>query len=358
MSAAAPQLPQGLAPAVAQSQASTAVPATRWIISQREDLVWFIGPALVSAAALALMQAGFPFGPLFFLWMFVIDGPHVWATMSRTYFDTEARSRLGWLLWIFVPFVGIGLAAVSAGLASWYFLAAVCWQHFHIVKQHYGFLMLWKAKNGERNRVDFYADRIYLLASLLLPLARFVISTRPLIAALPGMALLRDAAWPLMATLTAAWLLRQVWAWRAGAAPCWPKMLLMASVVPLQWAAFAYAATLGAEGVARAGLTLGIFHGLQYHRLLWFHNRNRYSPEVSARHGFAVRLASGLVPYLAVAMGFQALTYIPVLLASRPEYALVIPWAASFTHYVLDSKIWHVRTDPALAAALGMRKAA
>jgi len=33
---------------------------TRWIISRTDDLVWFIGTALVGYLAIGLMSAGFP----------------------------------------------------------------------------------------------------------------------------------------------------------------------------------------------------------------------------------------------------------------------------------------------------------
>ena len=46
---------------------------------------------------------------------------------------------------------------VWAGLASLFFLFAVCWQQFHIVKQHFGFMMLYKAKNKDRDRHGFSA---------------------------------------------------------------------------------------------------------------------------------------------------------------------------------------------------------
>jgi hypothetical protein len=74
-----------------------------WIISGRDDLTWFIGSSLVSYAVLALMAAGFPLTPLYLIWLVGIDGPHVLATVTRTYFDKRERRRLGPLLWIVIP---------------------------------------------------------------------------------------------------------------------------------------------------------------------------------------------------------------------------------------------------------------
>src|ERR1019366_343434 len=87
--------------------------------------------------------------------------------------------RLGWLLWALVPMLFIGPIAVYAGQGALFFLFAVCWQHYHITKQHLGFVMLWKVKNRERDAFDMKLDRWFVLASGVCPLVLFVIKTRP-----------------------------------------------------------------------------------------------------------------------------------------------------------------------------------
>src|SRR5580704_10942829 len=89
----------------AQAIELTAPPLTRsnWIINEREDLTWFIGSSLAGYLALALMAAGFPLTPLFLVWLVGIDGPHVLATVTRTYFDKVERKSLGRVLWMIVP---------------------------------------------------------------------------------------------------------------------------------------------------------------------------------------------------------------------------------------------------------------
>src|SRR5947208_2037231 len=99
--------------------------SANWIINRHEDLTWFIGSALVGYVALGLMMAGFPLQPLILLWLLGIDGPHVAATVTRTYFDRNERKNLGMWLWILVPFSFIGPAAVSLGQGSLFFLFAV-----------------------------------------------------------------------------------------------------------------------------------------------------------------------------------------------------------------------------------------
>jgi hypothetical protein len=81
---------------------------TTWIVSRRDDLVWFIGSALVSYIALGLMAAGTPITLIYLIWLVGVDGPHVIATVTRTYFDKQERRKLGWLMWMMVPFMLAG----------------------------------------------------------------------------------------------------------------------------------------------------------------------------------------------------------------------------------------------------------
>src|SRR5216683_1080922 len=259
---------------------------TNWIISRRDDLIWFIGPAAVSYLAFGLMATGFPITLIYFIWFFGVDGPHVVATVTRTYFDKQERKRLGWFLGIIAPLVAIGPAMVWLGQASLFYLFAVCWQHYHIAKQHFGFIMLWKAKNKERDATDLKLDKWFLLTSTILPLALFVIKTR--LMNYQAAQWLAAAALARYAALSLLYVARQVKKLRAGLPMNVPKLLLLAVLVPLQWMVFMHSASLGPDGVLRAGITLGLFHSFQYHRLLWFHNSNRYKvPDASQKFGLA-----------------------------------------------------------------------
>ncbi|HET9787439.1 MAG TPA: hypothetical protein VFP47_09915, partial [Pyrinomonadaceae bacterium] len=81
-----------VAPAEAISDTRTHAISLRWIISGREDLVWFIGSVLSSYALLLLYLRGIlPLLPMVALWAILIDAPHVFGTFSRTYFDRAER---------------------------------------------------------------------------------------------------------------------------------------------------------------------------------------------------------------------------------------------------------------------------
>jgi hypothetical protein len=331
---------------------------TNWIISRRDDLLWFIGPAAIGYMALALLAAGFPITPIYLAWFLFVDGPHVMGTVTRTYLDKRQRERLGWFLWVIVPFLLIGPVMVWAGQSSLFFLFAVCWQHYHIAKQHLGFMMLWKAKNKERDPLDLRLDRSFLLTSTVLPLAYFVVKTR-LMDWRPLQRPLQFLVWTVAAaylTFAAIYVARQVQKFRSGTPLNVPKLMLLAVLVPLQWIAFLYAASFGADGILRAGIALGLFHSFQYHRLMWFHNKNRYSaPGAAEQYGAAAFFAKSLGNYIVIAIGLHfALNVLPQAYFPAVQWLGAAIWGIPFTHYMLDSKIWRVRGDRELAAALRM----
>ena len=340
-----------LSPVFGASDAPPGFSGTKWIISRNDDLIWFIGASAVGYLALALLSIGASLTLLTSIWLLGIDGPHVMGTVTRTYCDKQERRRLGWLLWALLPLLLVGPAAVYLGQGALFFLFAVCWQHYHITKQHVGFVMLWKAKNREREAWERGLDRWFVLASGVVPLALFVIKTRLVESSFTSA--LTIALTGGFAVFTAVYVAYQVRKWRAGKPMNLPKLLLIATLVPLQWIAFGYASRFGPDGIVRAGMALGLFHSLQYHRLMWFHNKNRYQgPDAREKHGLAAVLAQKFGYYFAAAVGLYWFADILPSALFPMTWAQASLWGIAFTHYLLDSKIWRVRGDKELAAAL------
>src|SRR5262245_30071418 len=147
----------------------------RWIINAREDLTWFIGSVASSYALLALYIDGVvPLIPMVAGWAILIDAPHVFGTLSRTYFDrSEWKSRKRLMLGSLLFFV-VGPAMVLAGAGFTFFFVAALWAYYHLVKQHYGFMVLDKKKNGDLARVDNVLDRGLLLFAINYPFVEFI----------------------------------------------------------------------------------------------------------------------------------------------------------------------------------------
>jgi hypothetical protein len=145
---------------------------------------------------------------------------------------------------------------------------------------------------------------------------------------------------------------------------------------------------------------LTIYHNLQYHRLIWFHNK-KYTRSSSAftgtagvspaevresrptatealssnqdprqKFGAAELISRRLLYYIAFGILFgiiyqgprQYLGYVNLKsgggITSEQSFAMQLGisflWGYAFIHYYLDSKIWRVRRDPSVGKALNM----
>lgn len=83
--------------------------------------------------------------------------------------------------------------------------------HYYIAKQHFGLIMLWKAKNKERDPLDLKLDRWFLLTSTILPLALFVVKTR-----VPALHTAGSIALGLYLSFTVGYVAHQIRKLRAG----------------------------------------------------------------------------------------------------------------------------------------------
>src|ERR1041385_3411283 len=147
----------------------------RWIINAREDLIWFIGSVASSYLLLVLYVTGLlPLIPMVAGWAILIDAPHVFGTFSRTYFDkSEWKTRRSLMLGSLLFFV-VGPALVLLGAGFTFFFVAALWAYYHLVKQHYGFMVLYKKKNNDLAPVDNALDRWQLMFAFNYPFVAFI----------------------------------------------------------------------------------------------------------------------------------------------------------------------------------------
>src|SRR5438128_2244243 len=86
---------------------------TGWIISTRDDLLWFVGSVGASYAMLLVYRLlGIPALLLIVIWVMLFDGPHIFGTLTRTFFDSEMRSRKSRVL-----YGSLGLFLIGPALA-------------------------------------------------------------------------------------------------------------------------------------------------------------------------------------------------------------------------------------------------
>src|SRR6266545_4920849 len=261
---------------VITDQARPRAISLRWIINAREDLIWFIGSVAASYLLLILYVTGIlPLIPMVAGWAILIDAPHVFGTFSRTYFDrsewkTRKRLMLGSLL-----FFVVGPAMVILGFGFTFFFIAALWAYYHLVKQHYGFMVLYKKKNNDLAPLDNALDRLLLMFAFNYPFVAFIAADREAMMRVPGVlhsGISQLAGLLLAGTIVVGivWLGRQVQRAISGERLDLPKYLLLAAAIPMHW--IVLLTPMPHKPIAIVAI-LTIYHNLQYHRLIWFHNK-------------------------------------------------------------------------------------
>lgn len=357
------------APAIKEHE-DTRLVSLRWIISGREDMVWFIGSVLASYALLLVYVTGLvPLVPMLAAWAILIDAPHVFGTFSRTYFDRAERTARKRLLWGSLAFFLIGPLMVWMGAGLVFFFVAALWAYYHLVKQHYGFMVLYKKKNDDLAPVDNALDRALLLLAFTYPFVAFVATDAEAMARVPaslhaGVGGLAKVL--LVATLLAAlaWVGRQGQRALTGQSLNVPKYLLLAAAIPMHWVVLL--TPMPHKPLAIVAI-LTIYHNLQYHRLIWFHNKKYVQgDDRRERYGGAELISRRLLYYIGFGLLFglwyqgpRQYTLYHTLANNQPEtfwirMVAAFFWGYAFIHYYLDSKIWRVRRDPSVGKALRM----
>ncbi|HSL55005.1 MAG TPA: hypothetical protein VK868_11450 [Pyrinomonadaceae bacterium] len=332
----------------------------RWIISGRDDLVWFIGSVVSSYVLLILYVSGLvPLVPMVAAWAILIDAPHVFGTFSRTYFDRTERKNRARLLWGSLLFFAIGPVMVLAGAGFVFFFVAALWAYYHLVKQHYGFMVLYKKKNGDLARIDNVLDRGLLLFAFNYPFVEFIARDPEAMVRVP--ALLRGGVSGFSKLLLAGtillfivWIGRQVQRAISGEPLNVPKYLLLAAAIPMHW--IVLLTPMPHKPIAIVAI-LTIYHNFQYHRLIWFHNQKYKSRE---KYGAAELISRRVLFYIAFGIVFGIIYQGPRQLlnnlgpSSATHVGIAFLWGYAFIHYYLDSKIWRVRRDPSVGKALNI----
>jgi hypothetical protein len=350
-----------------------------WIFSPAVDLAVFAGPvalawALVAAFASAgTLQAPAP------LWIFALvvvgcDVSHVWSTVFRAYADPDERARRPRVLAV-TPLAcflaGLLLHALGGPALFWRVLAYVA--VFHFVRQQWGWMAYAARRAGEGDRVDRWLDRLAIDAATLGPLVWWHTRLPRAFAwfragdFVPGLPpVVGDVALMLHWGLLALWVARQAQRVVAGQ----PVNLAKALVLGTTWATW-YGGIVWLDSDVAFTLTNVLAHGVPYLALVWWWGHRRFAEAPGARVAGLFRPAGvGLYVALLVAVAWveehcwdrlvwhdhDALFPGPAIplgafgLAAATAL-LAVPQA---THYVLDGFLWRTRTNPDVAARLGL----
>lgn len=347
-----------------------------WIISRREDLLWFHGSVVAGLVLLALFAllpplsdstyaADHPAVLLLLLWGVLFDGTHVLGTYARTYLAPDAASRSalpGSWSWLLIA-LGPVLAVIDAlflpqmpsllGHAGWLFrhflLLAYLWAYWHLVRQHYGILVLYERRVQPADLKALRLDAAILWLGCLYPYMRFALSEGYLYSGLPQLLprvwlpTLRAGLDLSCAAVGLGLLLLLARRFVGQRLRPGPRELLLLIVISFHLLVFALL-----DNLLTITATLTIFHNFQYHRVVWQYERGKGRVPMGslvAYLGWGVLL--GLLWYGPRVMGVALLA--PSLLRNM---LLGLGWGVALHHYLVDGRIWRVRRTPAVAQTL------
>ena len=145
-------------------------------------------------------------------------------------------------------------------------------------------MILYKKKNDDLAEIDNLIDRAFILLGMTYPFVRFMTHS---FAARDRVPFATDSGpvwWFETLVLSAFLISLMLFAGRLAQRLYLrqpinvPKLLLLAAAVPMHWIVLRSLETVQPAGAAAlvAVSTLTIYHNIQYHRIIWFHNRNKY----------------------------------------------------------------------------------
>jgi hypothetical protein len=398
-----------------------------WLWSAREDLMWNLLPFWLSLA-LGVFLLGwwqvaqwshwdirFPeaatqariTGLVMYLYGPLIDAPHLWATISRTYTDAAEWSErrrlfLGSLVWFIIGPVAIllpyALSAMSLFPAGRENLGWIVWSQFftfyaifHINKQHWGFVSLYRRKNGE-STAELDLDRRFFTTAIWLPYVAWL--TAPWYLDFDGAPfalmqigvgattlgnILNTACHVFFVGVCLAYAGFQARQWSRGVERNGPKLLYLATVIPTYYLAFSFNPLLAAFWV----LLTGPGHCAQYHKIVWEYGTKKYvAPKDGKAASLPARIFGNVWLYIALGVGYGlvtlqgpgsgiAKTWIAADL--QKGMSLLFPFVSSVVaadvslkavaafisgvrlhHFYVDSKIWRVSRNKTLAKNLSV----
>jgi hypothetical protein len=322
--------------------------------------------------------------PLWFLWLWLVEGPHLFATWQRTYLDAGFRRRhrgllLGSLGWL-VPGPLLWCISKAVGRPEPFLLylgAAALWSYHHTVRQYHGLLSIYQ-RLGQAEVAERRLDTRLLHGVLWGAFGCFQLAhpANRVLWGLPAEAsgFERGLVHALMALLGAVllgWAARLGHRWRRGR-PLKPGLFALAVAVGTTlFAMFVvglreplFDQPLNVEQVFMAATAIGgLVHGIHYLGIVIATSRRRAAVPGDAPQGVDWLNRAPLRAYLVmvgVSLAYVGLTLLrgsPFGLAPDSDTAqlfLALYWGLFLHHFWLDQKIWRPSTDARLRQELGM----
>lgn len=341
-----------------------AVPSTRalqarWLVSPVYDLTFFIGSCVLSLGFYALyaylQTRGVQIGGdsiivTYFVFTALLDHPHIFQTFSRMYADkVEFQRRRITYTWGLAGFVAFGLLCVAWQIEAYLIVGAAIYGTWHIMRQHWGFMRIYKNLNKDLAPLDNHLDNwvfwtgmmscfLYDYSDIQGPLIVYGHLTVEFPYVPPLLGLFGRG---LFVTLLIGFAIRTIVKWRQGLPINLPKILLLVACLGTHYWIFFITTTpfLVAEALETA------YHNVQYQGFIMHYQRKRFR-EIKwvVAKWFGAALVYGLLVGTVEIYGL--LNYDWAMWIFAP-FAMIVVF-----HYYMDGMIWRTREAPELREAL------
>src|SRR6187399_2550410 len=397
-------------------------PRVRWsyLWGRRSDLMFNFVPFWIGLGIIGLLYAArdfakadnpvydFALGGFHFhlaTWVLyiygpLVDTPHLWATIARTYTDKDEWAQrkslfigsLAALLLgpavILLPYLMRAMSLIPAGQEN---LGWIVWSNFftfyaifHIQKQHWGFVALYRRKNQDNDMRARKVDKWFFYTAIWAPFAAMISAPwytdydgKPFAITHGAGSFVYGLCHVVFFVAVAAYALYQVDQYRKGVPRNGPKLSYLATVIPLNYLAFSIHPFVAAFWI----VTTGLGHCAQYHRVVWAYGQSNYvAKQDVSKLPTAIFKSLPLYVGLGVLFGIVTLQSFGAGVVREPisgglgnafhsvfsyldahqglELALKV--VAAFVsgvrlhHFYVDSKIWRVSKSAALAKNLNV----
>lgn len=165
---------------------------SNWVYNKKEDLTWLILPCFASFLIIIIynilpsifnISAKTAVIIVYLIWVIFFDSTHLFATYTRTFFDRHFYfQNRSMLLKSFLVFA-IGPALIICAFLFFDNLTqitgsfivftrfAIIYAYYHVIKQHWGFIAIYRKKNDEISLKSRKLDELLLFFGTIFPLA-------------------------------------------------------------------------------------------------------------------------------------------------------------------------------------------
>ena len=337
--------------------AHSAALAPGWVRDRDFDLGFVVG--ITSVALLCGVVVGIEprlFAPLLLLDIWLLGYHHVVSTWTRIGCDRASFREHRFLAVGLPPLVILGTLALALGVGLWSLATLyLYWQWFHYTRQSWGVARVYQRKAGRGlagnetlERIAFYALPVWGILHRSQQAPETFLGAELVV--LPVPIVVVDAA-AIVAVFAVGLLAARI----AGAVGRGQLPLAYALYLTSHLLVF-YVGYVAIADVDHGWLVLNVWHNAQYILFVWLFNAKRFAdgPDPKARLLSHLSQPRNAPLYLAACVGVSTLVYLSIdAIVGSMALAVVVYQAINFHHYIVDGRIWKVRSRP-LRETLGL----